>query len=60
MFLVSARNMQGLAGQHVEEVLSGLSPNVRKRVDFLREIQVLYFSCSYFACTTVFRLYGFD
>ncbi|KAL6129760.1 hypothetical protein ACLB2K_073109 [Fragaria x ananassa] len=26
-------------GQHVEEVLRGLSPNVRKRVDFLREIQ---------------------
>ena len=37
---MSAHNMQGLAGQHVEEVLSGLSANVRKRVDFLREIQV--------------------
>ncbi|KAM5547353.1 nucleosome assembly protein 1,2 [Rosa sericea] len=32
--------LKGLAGgQHVEEVLSSLSPNVRKRVDFLREIQ---------------------
>nr|XP_011460234.1 PREDICTED: nucleosome assembly protein 1;2 [Fragaria vesca subsp. vesca] len=32
--------LKGLAGgQHVEEVLRGLSPNVRKRVDFLREIQ---------------------
>lgn len=31
--------LKGLAGQHVEEVLSGLSANVRKRVDFLREIQ---------------------
>jgi hypothetical protein len=31
--------LQSLAGQHAD-VLESLSPNVRKRVEFLREIQV--------------------
>jgi hypothetical protein len=31
--------LQSLAGQHAD-VLETLSPNVRKRVEFLREIQV--------------------
>ena len=35
--------LQNLAGQH-SDVLETLSPNVRKRVEFLREIQVCVFS----------------
>lgn len=35
----SQDKLQSLAGQHAD-VLETLSPNVRKRVEFLREIQV--------------------